>query len=304
MPPGECGLKTVVEETGNMPFTQVPKLVYSRRKNVRTTNPVKGKYKGHLSESIICRSFVDSCVSEPRPTTRNFTNTEKLEMASCDEKSLKKDVFDYEPNISGQSKIIPVDGTQIGSKSLQNNMVSAVSQDQSLICASEDKETKYCLDQSVSHIHKPHLQHYKEMMRDKDLLVPKCFESCREQETSFSNGSSYIAKEFQYNSDFKAKTMAIEKDLLTIFDLVGCYLHPLPILSLMVSTGGKEIHICVFCGLQVDKNRSLFIYKVATQEPTVGYPSFVGHTSITLPILKDYFGREVSCHVYKDSTLV
>ncbi|PON97232.1 Guanine nucleotide-binding protein, beta subunit [Trema orientale] len=290
----ESGVKTAVEETGNMPFTQVPSLVYSRRKKVQTIKPKKGKYNGPLSESIICRSFGDSCVPETCPTTRNFTNLETLEMGSSDDKSRKKDVFGSKPKISGQSKNIPVDTAKVDCTGLLNNVVSAVSQDQSLMHASKDKETMYCLDQPSSHVHKPCLHVDKEMTGDKNLLVPKSSESYKKHGTSIFNSSSYIAKEFQCSSNFRPKNMAIEKDLVGIFDFVGCYLHPLPVLSTIVSTGGKEIHICVLCGLTVDKNRTLFIYKVATQEPTAGYPSFIGHTSVTLPILKDYFGREIA----------
>ncbi|XP_024018311.1 uncharacterized protein LOC21409112 [Morus notabilis] len=91
------------------------------------------------------------------------------------------------------------------------------------------------------------------------------------------------------SSDEKSHT----KDL-GLGELIGCYLHPLPVLSLLVCTTGEDIHICVLCGLRVNKDRTLFIYKIATQEPRVGYPSFVGHTSVTLPSLKDYFGKEIA----------
>ncbi|XP_062111488.1 uncharacterized protein LOC133822987 isoform X2 [Humulus lupulus] len=271
MPLEGSGVKTMVEETDSMSFTQAPSLVYSRRKKVHCVN-LKSKYRAPLSESIICRTFADSCVPETSTATGNFTNLEALEMGWSDRS--RKDVIGAESMISGPSKRTPAYIHTTDCKSLLNNMVSAVSQDQSIMCVSS--------------------LHVDKEIRHENPLVPKSSESCKKQATSNSNSSSYIAEEFQYSPDFKSKSMPIEKDLLGIFDLVGCYVHPLPVLSLMVSTGGKEIHICVLCGLLIDKNRTLFIYKVATQEPTAGNPSFVGHTSVALPVLKDYFGREIA----------
>ncbi|XP_060958697.1 uncharacterized protein LOC115700532 isoform X3 [Cannabis sativa] len=266
----ESGVKTVLEETCNMSLTQTPSLVYSRRKKVESIKH-KSKYRAPLSESIICRTFADSCVPETSTTMGNCNTLEASEMGWSYDRSCK-DVFGSESMISGPSKSIPVYRPTTDCKSLLNNTVSAVSHDQSIMCLSS--------------------LHVDKEIRHENPLVRKSSESCKKQAASNSHSSSYIAEECQYSSDFKPKGMPMEKDLLGNFDLVGCYVHPLPVLSLTVSTGDNEIHICVLCDL-LDKYRTLFIYKVATHEPTAGYPSFVGHTSVLFPVQKDYFGREI-----------
>ncbi|XP_022150653.1 uncharacterized protein LOC111018735 isoform X2 [Momordica charantia] len=76
--------------------------------------------------------------------------------------------------------------------------------------------------------------------------------------------------------------------------IVGSYLHPMPVLSVFLINVENLIHICVLCGLPVDKNRTLMTYTVEMGEPRLGYPSLVGHTTVTLPTLNDYLGKEIA----------
>ncbi|XP_022968243.1 uncharacterized protein LOC111467538 isoform X1 [Cucurbita maxima] len=76
--------------------------------------------------------------------------------------------------------------------------------------------------------------------------------------------------------------------------IVGSYLHPMPVLSIFLSNVENVIHICVLCGLSVEKNRTLITYTVELKEPRLGYPSMVGHTTVMVPTLKDYLGKEVA----------
>ncbi|KAJ0094151.1 hypothetical protein Patl1_16657 [Pistacia atlantica] len=102
-------------------------------------------------------------------------------------------------------------------------------------------------------------------------------------------------KPFKVSSDTKLqKNVELNNELEGIVDFAGCYFHPMPISSVLLTTKGNEIYICVSCGLLNEKNRTLFIYKVAIQEQSVGCPSFIGHTSVILPFLKDIFGRDIA----------
>ncbi|KAE8648790.1 hypothetical protein Csa_007889 [Cucumis sativus] len=76
--------------------------------------------------------------------------------------------------------------------------------------------------------------------------------------------------------------------------IVGSYLHPLPVLSVFLSNIENVIHICVLCGLLVEKNRTVITYTVEVKEPKVGYPSLVGHTTVLMPTLEDYLGKEIA----------
>ncbi|OVA10994.1 FY-rich [Macleaya cordata] len=82
------------------------------------------------------------------------------------------------------------------------------------------------------------------------------------------------------------------KDSENVVELLGCYLHPTPVLSILLSTHGDDIHICVLCGLRQDRNRTFFIYKVPIKEQKGGCPSFLGYTSIILPNSRNTFPRE------------
>ncbi|KAI5419480.1 hypothetical protein KIW84_043596 [Lathyrus oleraceus] len=73
---------------------------------------------------------------------------------------------------------------------------------------------------------------------------------------------------------------------------VGCYMHPMPVSSLLLKTVEDKIHICVLCGLLTDQHRTLFTYKVAIKEPNFGFPSVMAHTPIMLPDPKYNFTRE------------
>ncbi|XP_068653903.1 LOW QUALITY PROTEIN: uncharacterized protein [Aristolochia californica] len=61
---------------------------------------------------------------------------------------------------------------------------------------------------------------------------------------------------------------------------VGCYTHPAPILSLLLSDEGNDICICVVCGLPTESEQMLFIYKIPIRGKA---PKFLGYTSIMLP---------------------
>lgn len=82
-----------------------------------------------------------------------------------------------------------------------------------------------------------------------------------------------------------------------IIEFVGCYVHPLPVSLVLLSTKEKEIYICVLCGVSADKRRTLFMYKLSLEQQSLGCPSFIGHTQILLPTSKDAFGREVSSYM-------
>ncbi|XP_047170915.1 uncharacterized protein LOC124839211 isoform X2 [Vigna umbellata] len=73
---------------------------------------------------------------------------------------------------------------------------------------------------------------------------------------------------------------------------VGCYLHPMPVSSLFLSTREDEVHVCVLCGQLTDQYRTLFTYKVAIAGPTLGCPSVMAHSSILLPDPKHMFIKD------------
>ncbi|XP_048319035.1 uncharacterized protein LOC107429040 isoform X1 [Ziziphus jujuba] len=314
-------------ETGNMSLTPVPKLVYSRRKDQhQSISRMKEKYNGPLSESIICRSFGDSSVNENNPATGALLASGNLQMGPSGDKSYKKDLLNGEPlseNIIcrsfGESTVnenYPAIETLLASgtlkmgpsvdKSHKNDLLNdepqlsgplvglhrdnpATDSDIQLNCM----VSAQAQDQFVSHFKRSQAHFDKKVVGHRNLVMSYSSISAQKQGTHFK-GSQSLAKDVPYSLGLKAKKMEIKNELSSIFELVGCYLHPFPVLSILLGSRDSEIHICVLCGLLVDKERNLFIYKIETKEQMVGFPSFVGHTILTLPVLKDYFGREIA----------
>lgn len=71
--------------------------------------------------------------------------------------------------------------------------------------------------------------------------------------------------------------------------LVGCYGHPIPVLSLLLSVWGKDVHLCVVCGLLQERERILFMYKVVIEEASCNYSCLLGYTRVILPDAEAYF---------------
>ncbi|PWA72806.1 hypothetical protein CTI12_AA266830 [Artemisia annua] len=88
-------------------------------------------------------------------------------------------------------------------------------------------------------------------------------------------------------------TMAPNDELENIFELVGCYMHPMPISMVMLRTKGNEVYICVLCGYLMEKDRKLLIYKASIKGENRGCPSFIGHTAIISPISNNASGRQI-----------
>ena len=123
--------------------------------------------------------------------------------------------------------------------------------------------------------------------------------SLQEGGTSFSENNMSYAEEFQVGTNFEAHIKKeVKHNLVGDIELVGCYVHPMPVLSVSLNTRENEIHICVVCGLLADKDTILFIYKVKIIEPRMQSPTFIGYTPIILPTLKDRSGEKVSYYIH------
>ncbi|KAL2576488.1 hypothetical protein AAZV13_16G079900 [Glycine max] len=100
-------------------------------------------------------------------------------------------------------------------------------------------------------------------------------------------------KEVQLISEpMPLQNQELKNNLGSSVKFVGRYLHPMPVSSLFLSTREDEIHVCVLCGYLTGQYRTLFTYKVAIAEPTLGCPSVMAHSSILLPDPKHNFIKE------------
>ncbi|XP_062208252.1 uncharacterized protein LOC133909716 isoform X3 [Phragmites australis] len=81
-------------------------------------------------------------------------------------------------------------------------------------------------------------------------------------------------------------------------EFVGCYLHPMPVLSIMLNTKKhSSLYICVLCGFLEGCQRFLYVYTITPKDQQDAPPCFVGYTPLLLPSLeqsstgKFLFGR-------------
>ncbi|KAA3460845.1 DNA binding protein [Gossypium australe] len=251
--------------------------VYTRKKISKQAYSTR-KYVGPLSESIICRNSGDGYA--PNNSAMPGTSPVSKSCHSSDDKPCNRDVFGNTPMLEEQSCGLPVEKTAAYCKPEINNMPPILSnENQKLTCASK-KDASCLLNQSVSLERGYQENCYKERF----IVENGCSASCQNQVTSFCDKNLSTAMEVQGGSGVNHHGgVELSSDLRGIVNLVGGYFHPLPISSVLLGTKGNEIHICVSCGLLVDTDRTLFIYKVATEEPRKGCPSFVGYTSVVLP---------------------
>ncbi|KAL5988141.1 hypothetical protein ACLOJK_035904 [Asimina triloba] len=77
-------------------------------------------------------------------------------------------------------------------------------------------------------------------------------------------------------------------------ELVACYVHPTPILSVLLSQKDDDIYICVICGLLQEKKRTLFIYRVTAERLSENCPTFLGYTSIEMLLPRRAFNEHLT----------
>ncbi|TVU10724.1 hypothetical protein EJB05_44270, partial [Eragrostis curvula] len=70
-------------------------------------------------------------------------------------------------------------------------------------------------------------------------------------------------------------------------EFVGCYQHPMPVLSIMLNTRNHGIlYVCVLCGSLDSCQRVLYVYTITPKDQQDAPPCFVGHTPLLLPSLE------------------
>ncbi|KAK7360635.1 hypothetical protein VNO77_02643 [Canavalia gladiata] len=127
-----------------------------------------------------------------------------------------------------------------------------------------------------------------------NVLVPNPTSSLNPTPFACEN-KCFADKEAQLISEsMPLENQELKNNLDSSVKFVGCYMHPMPVSSLFLSTRNDEIHVCVLCGLLSGQYRTLFTYKVAINEPSLGCPSVMAHCSILLPDPKHNFIKDLT----------
>ncbi|KMT08901.1 hypothetical protein BVRB_6g136210 [Beta vulgaris subsp. vulgaris] len=231
------------------------------------------KYGAPLSESITCREYGEDCVPEMHHRSRNLVSPNSfLVSAFGDSDSSKASFTAGRPE--GQISI------------MQNDNV----EDLALNFTLNNNDMQY-IDGRNFHVRYPEAYVAKGKIEQQDFdsvyLSPH-------QERGTSQNCTSNNKE----DEAEVHASCLEKhelnDAIGVMKLIGCYSHLKRISSVMLTRKPQSIFICVSCGLLEERARDLFLYELSTKEPCLGTPYMVGHTSMSLPILKDEFGREIA----------
>ncbi|KAI4357999.1 hypothetical protein L6164_001908 [Bauhinia variegata] len=267
----EVVVKTDNTETMVILPAQVPNLVYSRRK-IKYSSPPTGKCL--LSETTKYDKIGEHETKETHTSKCIWPPSENIQM-------ITSDVKQREPDSLG---IKTRDEVHFGDFQRENSITSSQielnpskSENKSIISASKDK---LYVHPELADSHVETSQTYRDEKGKRSSLVELTFQN-PDLDSCEDNCST---KEAQFIPELKPlKNRDLNNDLDNIVKLVGCYVHPMPVSSLLLGTRENEIYLCVICGPWVDQERTLFTYKIAIKGPRIGCPSLVSYTPILLP---------------------
>jgi hypothetical protein len=78
-------------------------------------------------------------------------------------------------------------------------------------------------------------------------------------------------------------------------ELMGCYLHPMPVLCIMLNTkNNSSLHVYVLCGFSESCKRVIYVYNITLKDHHEEPPYFAGYTSLVLPTLEQASTGNVS----------
>ncbi|KAH0454266.1 hypothetical protein IEQ34_016190 [Dendrobium chrysotoxum] len=76
-------------------------------------------------------------------------------------------------------------------------------------------------------------------------------------------------------------------------ELVGCYLHPEPVLSILLIANRNQLQLSILCGFPDRSNRYIFMYALSIEKQRRGCPSFLGYTPLLLPFVRNRWNRNI-----------
>lgn len=238
-----------------------------------------------LLESIICRSFKDTCALEACATgsiatSENLQHNLSYNFSEQDSK--------YEEKFGGQ---------RFNNHQERNLMVAEAPLCHISSVTSPTRTQNFygsatCKQNSQDYGDKKPPQN--QALLELDVSAPLLLDQ----------GESFASKLISSNIEETGSHLTVQtkmkhdSDPANIFELIGCYIHPRPILSVLLSTNNDALCICVLCGSFGDEQQTLYMHKTPTQGQWKGCPSLIGHASIVFPVTNDALCREVSTLFY------
>ncbi|CAL9164676.1 unnamed protein product [Musa hybrid cultivar] len=225
-----------------------------------------------LSESIICRNYMDDDATETYLTPRTSEMAESTKTRKISSKSnlrLVSQAHDLDTYVNANIK-----SSKVG--------------DPSTLCAERTTDFMNKL-QSSTHLWLPP---YQECVKDvhnesRDVLEDLTFsvKNPTMRVTVDEESNIFFDKQHKQNSQLDGCSFESNKELGGPFELAGCYMHPEPVLSIFLSSKENTLQISVTCGLQESNERNLFIYTISLKDQGGNCPSFIGYTPLLLHLL-------------------
>lgn len=142
---------------------------------------------------------------------------------------------------------------------------------------------------------------------DRDEDIPKLYRSISDLQNQTVCSSSDVAQKEETEDGSKLTNHIIPKHNIGmegVLKIVACHMHPAPILMVRLSTVGNDFYLCLLCGSLAQENKVLFIYSAPIKGRTAGCPSFIGHSPVILPFMKDSLCRNVRLRIHASITAV
>ncbi|CAI9096435.1 OLC1v1032586C2 [Oldenlandia corymbosa var. corymbosa] len=125
-----------------------------------------------------------------------------------------------------------------------------------------------------------------------DLVVPES-DSLNQKSNCFDNIHEKKEGEVKSTADSN-RNLKHESLLPDLLKLVVCYVHPMPISSVLLRLVRNDIYICVVSGSMSQEDKTLFVYRTPVTGEKSGSPVFVGHASVNIPMSEDAFGNKIA----------
>ncbi|XP_077217044.1 DNA binding protein isoform X2 [Tasmannia lanceolata] len=264
------------------------------------------KYHAPLSESIICRNIKDNVC----PGIYSMKSSPKTEFGQASDQATdtsKIMPFVNETKIGGQPNYLNTLNGIPESEGRLFNLSPLISRNQPMVVhGAEGMHNPSFVDPFVSDVERHSIDAVNEVKKiysdhkGSDIQKINAYSDLNPHNKLINNNcedmlsDSKLKQKSLIPDNSFSKVMKPNNEIDDSIELVGCYLHPTPVLSMFLSTMGDDIRICVLCGLLKDKERTLFIYKIPSKESRENSPSFIGYTLIMLPISHGPFDRDTA----------
>ncbi|CAA7399351.1 unnamed protein product [Spirodela intermedia] len=256
------------------------------------------KYKVPFSESIICRDMNDGKIMEAYAAKRvKSAANRQLEIDSrgIDEKAslISEERLKMSDNICESIGLVfnaiapaPQNREALGHSSDAANDLKFIHTDV------KTNDTNPCSDNNAAvgdcHEQIPVLQVSRKQAFDESNPSDL---SCSGQELPIEYVASDRPNDFSYLDLSEAQplfgsssvSMKPDEQLEDFVELIGCYLHPHCIRSILLNVKEGTLHVCTLCGPSEGAEGVIFVYQIPMKKE-INFPSFLGYTSIMFPI--------------------